>query len=246
MIKGLHRACFSRARVLLTALVLAALSLAQGEALADWISLNGTSGLLLTPTADLVQDSRLAAGASFVDKKWAIEARDEHNNVAYFATLGFLPRVEVSMRVTVLPGAKFSVADPDRSVKDRMFSVKALLLRQSGVWPSVAVGGEDITGTKRFNTLFAVLSRRINPGVAEFRVHLGAGVDWIEAKNHPLDGVFGGVAMRLWEGGELIGEYDTNKVNIGFAVQPFPYVRVLVAALNAESFAGGLNVQFGL
>jgi hypothetical protein len=246
MIEGLHRARFPRARLLLSAVCLAALPLWCGAALADWVSLNGTSGLLLTPTADLVEDRRLAAGVSFVDKKWAVEERGAHDNLAYFATLGFLPRVEVSMRLTVLPGAPFSVESPGRSVKDRMFSVKALLLRESGVWPSVAVGGEDITGTKRYNTLFAVLSRRIDPGIAEFRVHLGAGAGWIEAKNHPLDGVFGGVAMRLWEGGELLGEYDTNKVNVGFAVEPLPYVRVLVAAINAESFAGALNFQLGL
>jgi hypothetical protein len=246
MSRGLHRARASRPRLLLTAVCLAVLPAWCGVAPADWISLNGTSGLLMTPTADLVEDRRLAAGVSFVDKKWAVEERGAHDNLAYFATLGFLPRVEVSMRLTVLPGSKFSVANPDRSVKDRMFSVKALLLRERGPWPSVAVGGEDITGTKRYNTLFAVLSRRLDPGIGEFRVHLGAGAGWIEAKNHPLDGVFGGVAMRLWKGGDLIGEYDTNKVNVGFALEPLPYVRVLVAAINAESFAGGINFQLGL
>ncbi len=219
----------------------------EGEALASRVSLNGTSGLLMTPTAELAEDGEIIAGVSFVDERWAVERRNQSDNIAYFATLGFLPRLEVSMRLTVMPGAQFSLENPDRSVKDRMFSVKALLLREGGHWPSVAVGGEDLTGTKRYNALFAVIAKHLRLGMAgDFGFHLGAGADWMDAKNHPLDGVFGGLTKPLWQGGEFLAEYDTDKVNLGLGIQPVRYVRLLVSALNVESFAGAVHIQFGL
>ena len=234
-------------RALSTAIALALAAHCLPGPAAARISLNGTSGLLMTPTADLVHDTNLVAGVSFIDKKWAVEMREEHDNVAYFATLGFLPRLEVSMRLTVMSGAPFSADNPDRSIKDRMLSVKALVLREDGNLPSLAVGGEDLTGTKRFNTLFAVMGKRLDLGPGgEIGLHLGAGADWMDAKNHPLAGVFGGVTRRLWEGGEFLAEYDTEKVNVGLGVEPLPYVRVLVSALNVESFAGSVHLQLRL
>jgi hypothetical protein len=162
-------------------------------------------------------------------------------------TLGYLPRLEVSMRLTVFPGTSYSLEEPNRSVKDRMLSVKVLALRESGLRPALALGSEDLTGTKRFNTLFAVASKGLSLGRAgPIRLHLGAGTDWIEAKNHHLDGVFGGIAKSLWKGGELLAEYDTNKVNVGLRVEPVRYVTLLVSLLNAESFAGAAQVNLRL
>ena len=218
-----------------------------GSACATQLSLNGTSGILMTPTADIAADRALAAGVSFVDKKWAVDYRDIFDNVAYFATVGYLPRLEVSMRVTVFPRSSFSVEDPERSEKDRMFSLKVLALKERCHWPALALGSEDLTGTKRFNTLFAVASKGLSLGRAgTIRLHLGYGSDRIEAKNHPLDGVFGGLAKALWKGGELLAEYDTDKVNVGLRVEPVPYVSLLVSALNVESFAGMVHVNFQL
>lgn len=241
-----HSRRIGRASLTTLALALAVLCW-PGAAEAARISLNGTSGLLMTPTADLATDREIVAGVSFIEKKWAVEMRGEHDNIAYFATLGYLPRVEVSMRLTVMSGAPFSQEDPDRSVKDRMLSVKALILREDGMLPSVAVGGEDLTGTKRFNSLFAVAAKHLDLGRAgELGLHLGAGADWMDAKNHPLAGVFGGLTKSLWEGGEFLAEYDTDKVNVGLGIEPFPFVRLLVSALNVESFAGMVHFQFTL
>jgi hypothetical protein len=229
------------------AAVIAGLCSPGGSACATRLSLNGTSGILMTPTADIAADGALAAGASFVDKKWAVDYRDKYDNVAYFVTLGYLPRLEMSMRVTVFPGSSFSLEDPDRSEKDRMFSLKVLALKERGHWPALALGSEDLTGTKRFNTLFAVASKGLSLGRAgPLRLHLGYGSDQMDAKNHPLVGVFGGLAKALWKGGELLAEYDTDKVNVGLRVEPVPYVSLLVSALNFESFAGVVNVNFQL
>jgi hypothetical protein len=230
-----------------TAALIASLCSPGGSACGAQLSLNGTSGMLMTPTADIAADRTLAAGVSFVDKKWAVDYRGLFDNVAYFATLGYLPRLEISMRVTVFLESSFSLEDPDRLIKDRMLSLKVLAFKESGQWPALALGSEDLTGTKRFNTLFAVASKGLSLGRAgPIRLHLGYGSDRIEAKNHPLDGVFGGLAKALWKGGELLAEYDTDKVNVGLRVEPVPYVSLLVSALNAESFAGTVHVNLQL
>jgi hypothetical protein len=209
------------------------------------LSVNGTSGLLMTPTADIVSDGILVAGASFVDKKWAVGRRGLNDNLSYFVTLGYLPRIELSVRLTVFSGSTFVL--PGRSVVDRVLSVKALLVREGELWPAVAVGGEDIVGTKRFHTLFGVLSKDLNLGVlGSFKIHAGAGTDWIDAPNHPLDGVFGGATKRFWKRAEVLFEYDTDKVNAGFGFEPLSFARILLSAVNLESFAGALHVQYAL
>jgi hypothetical protein len=199
----------------------------------------------MTPTAELVSDRNLVAGASFVDKKWAVGRRGVNDNVSYFLTLGYLPRIEVSMRLVVFSGSDFT--ESGTPVSDRVLSVKALLVREGGLRPAVAVGGEDIVGTQRFHTLFGVLSKTLNLGVlGSFKIHAGAGADWVDAQNHPLDGVFGGAAWEFWKRAEVLVEYDTANVNAGFGFEPLPFARVLISALNLESFAGALYVQFGL
>lgn len=229
-------------------LVFAASGVVHGQRAAAEItslSVNGTSGLLMTPTADIVPDGILVAGASFVDKKWAVGRRGINDNLSYFVTLGYLPRLELSMRITVFSGSTFVL--PGRSVVDRVLSVKALLVREGRLWPAVAVGGEDIVGTKRFHTLFGVLSKDLNLGLlGSFEFHAGVGTDWVDAPNHPLDGIFGGASKRFWKRAEVLFEYDTDKVNAGFGFQPLSFARVLLSAINLESFAGALHVQYAL
>jgi hypothetical protein len=209
--------------------------------------MSGTSGMLMTPTPNLLVDKDLIVGMSFVDDEWAVNKRGEYDNLAYFVTMGFLPRLEVSLRLTVLPGSQFAPAEDDRSIKDRMISVKALLIREKGMRPSLAVGSEDFTGTRRYHTLFAVIGKQFDLGLAGgFTAHFGAGADWVDAENYPLDGVFGGVSKRLWEGGEFLAEYDTEKVNVGVGIEPLYNLRVVLSALNFESFAGTVHMRFGL
>jgi hypothetical protein len=230
-----------------TAATLVCLCSPGGIAGAAQLSLSGTSGMLMTPTADIAADRSFTAGMLFVDKKEAVEYRDSFDNLAYFVTLGYLPRIEISMRLTVFLESSFSLEEPDRLIKDRMFSVKIQAFEENGHWPALALGSEDLTGTKRFHTLFAVASKGLSLGRAgPMRLHLGAGTDWIDAENYPLKGVFGGLAKALWKGGELLAEYDTDKVNIGLRVEPVSSVTLLVSALNAESFAGAVHVNLKL
>jgi hypothetical protein len=234
-------------KTLAAALALILLCFTSASAPAQRLSMSGTSGMLMTPTPDLVEDRNLVAGASFVDKKWAVNNRDKYDNLAYFATMGFLPRLEVSLRLTILPGSRFVPGAADRSIKDRMVSLKALLIREKGPRPSLAVGSEDLTGTRRYHTFFAVMGKSFSLGPGgECRLHFGAGAGWIDAANHPLDGVFGGVSKRLWRGGELLAEYDTDKVNVGVGFEPLRNIRVVLSALNVESFAGSVHMRFRL
>lgn len=229
------------------ALVLVLLCGLWGSVRAQSLSMSGTSGMLMTPTPRLIEDRELVVGASFVDKKWAVNNRGKYDNLAYFVTLGYLPRLEVSLRLTVLPGSRFVPGAAERSIKDRMVSVKALFIREKGPRPSLALGSEDLTGTRRYHTLFAVMGKHLGLGAAgEFAFHAGAGVGWVDAENHPLDGVFGGISKRLWRGGEVLAEYDTDKVNVGLGVEPLRYIRVVLSALKLESFAGSVQMRFSL
>ena len=102
--------------------------------------------------------------------------RGRFRNDIYFGTIGFLPRVEFSFRVTAIPGLmKFAAEDSLTTYTDadRMLSLKVQLLRQSGILPDVAAGMEDIQGTRRFHTGYLVAGRDWRAGRVRLRADAG-------------------------------------------------------------------------
>src|SRR5262245_4782666 len=60
------------------------------------IGLGGFSAVMTTPTARFLPDGHLAFGFGYIPAPYAIYERPQGlDNLAYFATIGFLPFVEV-------------------------------------------------------------------------------------------------------------------------------------------------------
>jgi hypothetical protein len=74
--------------------------------------------------------------------------------------------------------------------------------------PDVALGIQDLGGgSAHLETKYGVVSETIGP----VRLSLGLGIG-----PDRLDGVFGGAEVRLFDWFYLLGEYDTEEVNVGF------------------------------
>ena len=68
------------------------------------VSMTGLSGYFNTPSAQVLRDGSLEMGYNVFARRWSYDHRGVYSNNAYFATLGFLPRMEAMVRVTALPG----------------------------------------------------------------------------------------------------------------------------------------------
>ncbi len=213
-------------------------------------SMSGLSGHWNAPGAELLGDGRLEFGYNSIPKRWAYDHRGLFRNDVYFATLGFLSRVEVSVRVTSLPGfIAFSNVDSASRLTDadRMVSAKVQFLRASGLRPDVAAGVEDLEGTRRFHTAYIVAGRSFPVGSLQLRVDAGlAGPVFRQRTNVTLNGVFGAAELRA-AGRVTAGiEYDSEKWNLGLKARGPAGFTARLVWLNARDLSGGFGLGVNL
>ena len=120
----------------------------------------GTSGLITTPTARQMQDGYLAA---------TVSTNPVVNifNITYQAT----PWLETTFRYSVFnPYGRQQSSD---GLRDRSYEAKARLVRETDLFPELAIGIRDILGTGVWGGEYLVGTKHIGP--AEISVGLGWG-----------------------------------------------------------------------
>jgi len=170
-----------------------------GIARADTPTSIGLTGLVNMPTARAEAEGTWFVGYSY-DKPYATT----------YSTLQFLPDLEISGRYTRISGVEgFSSPTTDYGdYKDKAAGFKLRILREGAFgldWlPDVAVGMDDIQGTRIFRSEFIAMSKRFGLGsLGEAEATIGYG-------RHRIDGLYGGLRFRpaalpSWA---LVAEYD--------------------------------------
>ncbi len=211
----------------------------------DLINFSGMTGFVNTPWAGVLTDRRVEVGYSRIPKKWAYDHRGQNDNEVFYGTLGFLPRVEVSARVTQIPGYRsFQEVVPGSRLtdKDYMASGRLCLLEPTFVRPGLALGAEDVKGTRRFHSTYAVAGLPYRIRQVQGRLSMGYAFKVVKASRRTLLGTFGAVEVAPWRMLVAQLEYDTEKWNLGVAV-PAPYgIRFRVALLNMQSVSFGVGL----
>jgi hypothetical protein len=215
-------------------------------------SINGTTGLVTIPTAELLDDGVVVFGANYVDKEYNVRSRDD-NQHRYFITLGYLPFLEVSLRLTRNYMMRLD-NHPMQWPGDRGASVRLRVLREKGIRPSLVLGAHDFLsafgGTRDetvwFNALYIAGTRKIKPDrfPVTFGMHMGYGTDWMKAKHHEFTGFFGGVSAEYGGFSTFMLEYDGEKMNGGMQFVLFRHFQMMMALLNMDSFSGGASFIF--
>jgi len=205
-------------------------------------TLLGTTGLVLTPTADVLPSETILFGLTLTNKTWSYFDRGDSDNYTYFLTVGFIPRVEISVRATYAPNDRLISDSEYTGTNDRGASGRLLVLTEGDRRPGLAVGIDDVRGTRRFHSLYAVASK----GTTVFsgfraRGSLGYGSDVLNAKNYVLDGVFGGGELRYRDVAGIALDYDTEKWNTSFRLVLFQRLAAYAAFLDFESPSGGIS-----
>lgn len=214
------------------------------------MSMFGTTGLVLIPTANILPDGKLALGISYTDEKYGKYSSRHTAQIASYATLGYLPFLEVSLRVTKYPNLPWS--ENYRSAVERMASVKLQVFREKRFFPSVVLGVNDLYGKSiQYNAQYFVISKLVNPPLLKhIGIHIGYAPNPIKSKriyNYSLQGIFAGLETQLYKSISAMLEYDSKKFNIGLRIAPLAdFIYINVVALGLNHISGNINISFDL
>jgi hypothetical protein len=213
------------------------------------ISMVGTTGLVTIPTARIIPDGKLALGVSYTDAKYSFYG-PKYNQIAYYATAGYLPFLEVSLRATEFPDLAWS--DAYSSGIERMASVKLQVMKENRYFPSVVIGIHDIYGVSRkFNAQYIVASKSINFHLlGPIDIHIGHAPNPIkskEIKDYSINGAFGGIEKALCKYLTAMIEYDSRKYNVGLKIAPLgDRICIYIVILGMNRISGGINISTDL
>jgi hypothetical protein len=217
--------------------------------LPDLIGLTGMTGFANTPWAGVLGDRRIEAGYSHVPRRWAYDHRGVDDNEVFYVTMGFLPRVETSVRWTVIPGYRsFEEIVPDSRLTDTdyMASGRLCVIRPSWNRPGLSFGVEDVRGTRRFHSTYGVAGMPWRIESLRGRVTMGYAFKALEASRRTLLGTFGAFEVTPIRLLHAAVEYDTEKWNLGLSV-PGPYgLRARIDWLDLRIPSVGIGFGFSL
>lgn len=214
-------------RSLVSGLAVAAVLAACWLTAAAEPGLEGVTGILNVPTAEVAKDGEFYIGFGRNENKVRYPGREQRN---YFVGVGFLPRLEVVARYIDFP----EILDPSvpgfGTRKDRSVNAKLQLLSEECAPVSVAAGMYDVGGRAVIERgTYGVVSKTIGP----VRLTLGVG-------DKRLDGVFGGVEISPIPELDLMYEYDTYDHNFGVRLNPHPDWHLTLGSVS-DGFSWGVS-----
>jgi hypothetical protein len=204
----------------------------------------GTSGLLNTPAASMPDDGTFTAGANYLPDILTPQPNFNYNTYNYYVGMGFLPFVELSLRMTLLKGPE----EGKFTNQDRSLALRVRLLKEKKYLPSIVIGGNDIyttsqSGNQYFKSIYITGSKTFNLGGSLARVSLGCLSDF---SNDNMDyGPFGGLSFSpaFLKSLSLIAEYDSRYINAGASILLFRHIYLYGFAADLRQFAGGIAIR---
>ena len=183
----------------------------------NWVlaqpSLNGATGLLELPTADVVKKESFGIGVYSADD---VKIR----NMGY----GLAEKLEVS----------FANEKQDIEQLNKL-NVKYVLLSETVLTPGLAVGINDLTGKSERST-FAVVSKGLPLG---FRVHAGIGSGDFEKGFVALEkNITPLLGANVFPSTTLLVEYNDNNINYGMRMSIVPDLKLNLGRSDHKTFIG--------
>jgi len=138
-------------------------------------SLTGPTGLVTIPTAEMPKDGEISFGLNYYHKKYFVYG-DNYHAIAGIITLGYLPFLEISPRLSRplnFPG--------EQGLGDRVVCIRLRLFKENAFFPSFVLGIHNPVGNSHFNASYLVSSKSLRLSNYKIGLHLGYGVDWLES-----------------------------------------------------------------
>lgn len=201
------------------------------------------------PTAEVLNDGELMVGTAFYHKDYLNLYDKNYHGAGTYITIGFLPFVEVSFRITRL------LNYPDSNTQglgDRMPSIRIQLFHEGIVLPSLLFGAHDFVRSTEslssYNTAtyfvitknFSVIGNKLN-----LKASAGQGVKILRSSNYQFEGFFYGLSLGVFKIGEIMIENDSKEFNGGIRVNIWNFSST-IGAMDMKYLSGTLSYSFKL
>lgn len=215
-------------------------------------SITGMTGLFHIPTAEMMPDKTVMFGYTHLPMEVSTYSPDRYDNRLAYATVTFLPRLEVMFRYSYDLGAPRGT---DISLfMDRMVAGRVLILKESKYLPALLFGMNDpgfdvsVITNNYFGVNYFVASKNINPFGFNLGLHSGMAFNLFEEEIQTMNGLFGGISVSHsktpWA--DLIVEYDSRRINTALKLLLFNHLQVMAGLMDMQYPAGGVGVQVQL
>lgn len=214
-------------------------------------NLEGMEGLVLIPSAEIDEDTKVSFGINYLDKGIVSFGGYNNNATNFFLSFNYLPFIEVSFRITRLMDLP---SVNNQAIGDRTPSIKIRFFEESNYLPAISFGVHDLLtvfggeSAVHNNACYLVASKnfQLDPFLSNISISIGYGSDFMRAANHNFVGVFGGFSFRFLKHFDLILEYDAKRVNGGIKAKLFNHLNILVGAIDFKYLSGGISYSFQL
>lgn len=193
----------------------------------------GYSGLIVTPTADILADGQLTANIGRIPKLYADNYKP-YDRTSYVVAMGFMPFMEATM----------GFIRPDNfqgGVGDRTVSARFRLLREKNRRPALAFGLQDFfavedlnlepVSAQHFTSSYVVATKHVELSVPDMLLSLnvGYGFSWLPSDDRQLTGLFWGVSLAPMQQVQIIMENDGRQYNAGVRFSFFQQVHYMLS-----------------
>lgn len=177
-------------------------------------STGGSTGVIDTPTADVVREGNFFAGYY----------RLEEGNV-YSLGANAAKNLEVS----------FSSQENEPKGRASYFNAKYALKQEGILLPGIAIGVDDLGGREE-RSVYAVMSKALPLG---FRIHLGYGNGRYDGAFYALEKrIMPAVAAGTFPDTSLLVEYDGRAMNYGLRVSLASGFKINAGWRDKETYVG--------
>ena len=215
-------------------------------------SLQGPTGLLNAPSADMLPEGTFFVGVHHFDKV-------NFKNFGETTSSGFQ---EGSFKAVILDVTLFSFMEINfRSNQkdfiyqqrkgiqvDRNLSVKLRPLKEGKYLPAVAIGMIDVYGTGFEEMYYGVATKHFTLSGQQLGVTAGMAHSPQRYYNRNMNGFFAGVDYRpsFLPQLDLMAEYDSHAVNIGANLLLFNHLYAVAGLQSCKYFSGGISYRIYL
>ncbi len=216
-------------------------------------SLTGTTGLVRVPTAFLQKDKTVIIGTSFFNKQLLNYSNYQYDAITGYATLTFLPFLEVGIRYTrqINRGPN----GYNSYFADRMPSFKLRLLKEKKNRPALSIGSSDFItsigeghGPHYFASYYAVITKSFSIKKLKLELSLGHAFKLNDPMYYDMLGTFGGLSIghskHPWV--TAMFDYDTRYWNAGIRFFFFNHLQIMPVLRNGKVFEGNLSYRIYL
>ncbi len=181
----------------------------------------GYSGLLVTPTTEVLSQNQYSLGAYFINPDQGSDT------MVYAGELGVYPQLELGL----------AVVKPEDHDSDAQINAKYRFLGETETRPAIAAGVFGLASDAD-STVYVVFGKSLQPsggsGITAPRLFVGVA-------GGGMDGLFGGLSLALGDRFTLMFEHDTEDFNLGARFSLAEQLRLHAGAFGGDAFGVGLS-----